>query len=161
MTSKSFNILAALLFCVLLSSCNSVPKERQLYNGEDYLYGRWAIHSFNGFDPYPAASSAAIDAFVDFGLGDGLMRFSIGCGVFSTPYQVNDEARIEFPKETTLVLPDTSKLMCADNVKQLNDKLLVFMQSSPSVGLEPGYMLTLRSGRDALQLNSVEFVLSN
>lgn len=154
-------ILMSVCAMTALASCHSSPKDRQLYAGEEYLFGRWAIHKFNNHDPYPAAESAKIDAFVDFGRGDRLLRFSMGCGVFSTLYDVSADSRIVLPPGTRVVAPDQEVLNCEPDSERLSAELVEFMQSSPSVGLEPVYMPTLRSGNDVLRLNSVVFVLSN
>ncbi len=145
----------------LVTACQSVPQDRQLYSGEAFIHALWPVHAFNNYDPYPKADSAVIDAFVDFGGRDGLMRFSLGCGTFSMPFEITEDARLTLPGGASVVSPDLAKQTCSNKLKRRSRDLASFLESEPTIGFEAEHMLTLRSGDDVLELNSVEYVLSN
>ena len=150
-----------LAMVTLVAACQTAPQERRLYDGEAYIHARWPIHSFQNYDPYPSAESAVIDAFVDFGGRDGLMRFSLGCGTFAMPFEITETARLTRPGDTSIIAPDLDKQACSDRLKTLSLELAQFMGSEPSIGYEADHMLTLRTEETVLELNSVEYVLAN
>ena len=145
---------------VVISACQTAGTSMPVSQGDERLQARWPIHNLNGYDPYPIAASARIDAFVDFGRGDGLLRFSLGCGVFSMPYEITQNSRLSLPDGAETIRPDQSALNCDAEVARRNLELVELMEGKPRIAFEDSFMFTLRSGRTVLELNSVEFVLS-
>lgn len=154
-----FIVLVSVLLSI--SACQSTPQMRPISNVDERLQAIIPIHNFNGYDPYPVAESARIESYVNFGAGDGLLRFSIGCGVFATPFAISEDSRLLLPNETKIIEPDFIKLSCDAADVRRSLELADFFRARPYIGYEDGHFVTLRKNKQVLQLNSVAYVLSN
>lgn len=77
------------------------------------------------------------------------------------PYEITEDSSLSLPDGAEIIRPDRIALHCDAQLARRNAELIELMQANPKIGLEDQFMLTLRSGRAVLELNSVDFVLSN
>ena len=142
-----------------ISACQSVDTGRVPHGYWELAYGRWPIENFDNYDPYPRGYEGGISAYVDFGQADGLLRYSLGCGVSAFPYQTYKDASLRIDDGIRVLEPEREALGCDPELISAEKQFSHFMQSNPVMGKFNDGKLPLRSEGKALILSSVEGVL--
>ncbi len=142
-----------------ICACQTVDTGRVPHGYWKLAHSRWPIESFDSYDPYPAGYEGQISAYVDFGQGDGLLRYSLGCGVSAVPYQTYKDGSLRIESGIQVLEPEREGLGCDPELISVEKQFSDFMQSNPVMGGFADGGLPLRAKGKTLILGSVEGVL--